>query len=1080
MKAIRLFILLLVTAMCGTLGAQTQRELQQLMRDRGEYYFTLTVDNPSQIQAISELCSVDGTDGKTVVAYANQKEYDKLLAAGYTPNLQTPPSLLREAKMWDGNRATYEWDSYPTYSQYEAMMEAFGTDHPEICTNITLGTLSSGRKIMGVRINNGVTAGKPKFLYSSTIHGDEITGWIMMLRLIDELCTSTDSRIQNLIDNLDIFIFPNTNPDGTYYGGNNTVSGAKRYNANSVDMNRNYPDPHSSAHPDGNAYQSETQWFMTLAETYPFVMAANYHGGSQVMNYPWDNTSTRHADDDWWQYVSREYANLCQSVNSSYMIDENNGITNGADWYMIGGGRQDYMNGYMQCREITIECSTDKNPTASLLPNFWNYNHEAMLTFMEECLYGVHGFVYDATTGEPLDGVTVTVKNHDDEYSIVSSHEDGDYHRPIKGGSYTFKFTKDGYCSQEENVVITDGQRVDLPVYLTPAGDCPVAMSCYETVTPTAEGNYVMGYLNGSTLVMPSNNNASTVTTTSVTVTPTDNGFSVEEESTPGTITLTAYGSNGQYYISYNGRYLARSNYGGSLTWGTTQSSYGRWYINSNGIYVTTSSGGGFGGSSSSSYYLYYNNGSFALSTSAQNNITFYQEGDCPTVEYAITATAEPAEGGSVEGGGTYEEGETCTLTATPAEGYAFINWTEGGEEVSTDAAYSFQVTGDRTLVANFEEVPATVEYTITLSQGWNWFSSPVVADDLLAQLEEQLGTNGVKITAQDNNYCSYSTNLGRWVGNLQSLQVEQMYQVQTNTDCTVTITGTPANPSEHPITVNYGVNWIGFPSTQSLTVAQALADFTPANGDKIKPQSGTYATYYASLGRWIGNLTLEPGKGYIYQSMASDPGSLIIATGAKGGTSSNETGNTFWSPEHTLFPDNMCVAASLALNGLEESDDIEVAAFVNGQCRGAAMTFLVEETQQRLALFTVSGLNGETVSFKILVNGQELQADETLTFAINAVVGSVDQPFMLHIGTHSAVQVFPNPVNKGDSFNVVLPDGFDRNSASVVVYNALGTRVGAQRLNGSELQAINAPGVYTIKVSDEKGNAAYTKIIVK
>ena len=39
-----------------------------------------------------------------------------------------------------------------------------------------------------------------------------------MLRLIDELCTSTDSRIVNLVNNLDIYIIPNTNPDGTYYG----------------------------------------------------------------------------------------------------------------------------------------------------------------------------------------------------------------------------------------------------------------------------------------------------------------------------------------------------------------------------------------------------------------------------------------------------------------------------------------------------------------------------------------------------------------------------------------------------------------------------------------------------------------------------------------------------------------------------------------------------------------------------------------------------------------------------------------------------------------------------------------------
>jgi hypothetical protein len=56
-----------------------------------------------------------------------------------------------------------------------------------------------------------------------------------------------------------------------------------------------------------------------------------------------------------------------------------------------------------------------------------------------------------------------------------------------------------------------------------------------------------------------------------------------------------------------------------------------------------------------------------------------------------------------VIGSGTYAEGAECTLTATPNEGYAFTHWTENGEVVSTDATYSFTVTGDRNLVANFD-----------------------------------------------------------------------------------------------------------------------------------------------------------------------------------------------------------------------------------------------------------------------------------------------------------------------------------------------------------------------------------------
>ena len=70
-----------------------------------------------------------------------------------------------------------------------------------------------------------------------------------------------------------------------------------------------------------------------------------------------------------------------------------------------------------------------------------------------------------------------------------------------------------------------------------------------------------------------------------------------------------------------------------------------------------------------------------------------------------ITAYANPTNGGTVSGGGTYTIGSTCTLTATPYQGYDFVNWTENGEEVSTTATYSFEVTGSRTLVAIFENI---------------------------------------------------------------------------------------------------------------------------------------------------------------------------------------------------------------------------------------------------------------------------------------------------------------------------------------------------------------------------------------
>ena len=69
---------------------------------------------------------------------------------------------------------------------------------------------------------------------------------------------------------------------------------------------------------------------------------------------------------------------------------------------------------------------------------------------------------------------------------------------------------------------------------------------------------------------------------------------------------------------------------------------------------------------------------------------------------YTISVSASPSSGGTVSGGGTYQQGQSCTVHATANSGYTFTNWTEGGSQVSTNANYTFTVTGNRTLVAHF------------------------------------------------------------------------------------------------------------------------------------------------------------------------------------------------------------------------------------------------------------------------------------------------------------------------------------------------------------------------------------------
>ena len=88
------------------------------------------------------------------------------------------------------------------------------------------------------------------------------------------------------------------------------------------------------------------------------------------------------------------------------------------------------------------------------------------------------------------------------------------------------------------------------------------------------------------------------------------------------------------------------------------------------------------------------------------------------TAKFNVTATAE---NGTVEGAGIYEQGAEATLTATPAKGYEFVNWTSGETVVSTENPYKFTVTADVALVANFKQAaPATETVYFINNKSWS------------------------------------------------------------------------------------------------------------------------------------------------------------------------------------------------------------------------------------------------------------------------------------------------------------------------------------------------------------------------
>lgn len=435
---------------------------------KGEIYFKFTINSKEEIRTLTKIISIDHCSGdlgknNEVHAYANKKQFYNFLKLKYKYTiLPSPGSLINPIMLDDYDlkraRGMTTFPAYPTYPAYENLMYKFQADYPALCKVVNIKTLASGRKLLLLKISDNINTkeDEPQFLYTSSMHGDEAAGYPLMLDLIEYLLVNynTNPRVAKLVNNIEIWINPCANPDGTYKGGNNTVNGATRSNANNIDLNRNYPDPKGGQHPDGEAWQAETKAFMAFADSMNIVMAANFHGGAEVVNYPWDTWSKAPADKNWWIQHSKRYADTAQaqSPGKAYMDDlysgSNPGVTQGYQWYEVEGGRQDYMNYFKHCREVTIELSAVKLLAESNLDKHWQYNYRSLLNYMEECLHGIRGIVTDECTGQPI-RAKVFVTGHDfDSSHVYSALPIGNYHRPIYAGTYSVEFSAGGYQSK--------------------------------------------------------------------------------------------------------------------------------------------------------------------------------------------------------------------------------------------------------------------------------------------------------------------------------------------------------------------------------------------------------------------------------------------------------------------------------------------------------------------------------------------------------------------------------------------------------------------------------------------------------
>ena len=373
----------------------------------------------------------------------------------------------------------------------------------------------------------------------------------------------------------------------------------------------------------------------------------------------------------------------------------------------------------------------------------------------------------------------------------------------------------------------------------------------------------------------------------------------------------------------------------------------------------------------------------------SNNQVMLTMSGGGTTVNnYTITATASPTAGGTVTGAGTYQEGSTCTLRATAATGYEFTKWTKNGTQVSTNATYSFTVTGNASYVANFSQVttpdpdPQTGDVTIG---------------------------SGNSTNAYIPTYAYYKYSL-----------TEQIY-----TAAEIGQSGT--------------ITAISFKVSNAKSTTRTLAVYL----------KHTTKTSFTSKKGW--------------ESVSS---SNLVYSGSVTFNASGWTTITLTTPFAYNGTSNLLLAV-----------DDNTGSYVSSS--SDSPKFYVYSTGANRALRIYSDNTNYNPSSPSSYSGSYVTSNNQVMFAMTGSKKIEDEPAEVVTSENKAVVIYPNPVERGATFTIQVPESMT--AARIEVFNTQGACVFQSQGNGNVEMPCDrlSSGLYIVRIS-EGSNILYGKVVVR
>jgi carboxypeptidase T len=381
----RAIALVAAAAMAGAVvtawSAIGQHNTATAAPQRGLYLLTGadTVQERTEVDNSGADVLAEGWTGP-VQLVANPVQAGDLRAKGYTLKLLGDFGAALEKRSGGPSTKDASVAEFPpgdegfhTYDELVAEVTAASTDHANIAQKSSLGQSFEGRDIPLMKISDNVATDEdePEVLFTCNMHAREHLTAEMCLHIIQRFTDGygTDQNVTNLVDNREIFVVPNQNPDGTEFdiSGGEYQGWRKNRQPNSdgsvgTDTNRNFAYNWgccggSDDSPSGETYRGpsaasapEVAQMQAFVDGRQIKAHIDFHTFSELVLWPFGFTT-----DDVTEGMTQEEYNQFQDLGQQMASTNQYTPEQSSDLYITDGDINDWMWGQHKIKSFTFE-----------------------------------------------------------------------------------------------------------------------------------------------------------------------------------------------------------------------------------------------------------------------------------------------------------------------------------------------------------------------------------------------------------------------------------------------------------------------------------------------------------------------------------------------------------------------------------------------------------------------------------------------------------------------------------------------------------------------------------------------------